>query len=35
MNDIYEEESKGLEAWKDPPSEISRDDWRDYLGKHE
>jgi hypothetical protein len=33
--DIYEKESKDLEPWQDSPSEISRHDWRDYLGKRE
>ena len=33
MQRIYEEEDKSLEPWKDSPSEISKEDWRDYLGK--
>ncbi|TIA62648.1 general substrate transporter [Aureobasidium pullulans] len=33
--DLYEKESKNLEPWQDSPSEISRHDWRDYLGKRE
>jgi len=33
--DIYEKESKDLEPWEDSPSEISRHDWRDYLGRRE
>ena len=33
MQEIYETEHEDLEPWKDSPSEISKDDWRDYLGK--
>lgn len=33
--DIYEKESKNLEPWEDSPTEISREDWRDYLGRRE
>lgn len=29
---IYDEESKELEPWKESPSEIAEDDWRDFLG---
>ena len=29
---IYDEESKSLEPWKDSPSQMAEDDWRDYLG---
>ncbi|KAF8251452.1 hypothetical protein K440DRAFT_614597 [Wilcoxina mikolae CBS 423.85] len=29
---LYDEESIELEAWEDSPQEITRDDWRDYLG---
>ncbi|EGZ76523.1 hypothetical protein NEUTE2DRAFT_77046 [Neurospora tetrasperma FGSC 2509] len=32
LYDIYEEESKTLEPWKDSPSEVSEADWRDNLG---
>lgn len=32
LSEIYEEEAKGLEPWKDSPGEISTFDWRDYLG---
>lgn len=32
---IYEKEAEELEAWKDSPGEISKDDWRDFLGKKE
>jgi hypothetical protein len=35
MMDIYEKESKNLEPWEDSPTEISREDWRDYLGRRE
>jgi hypothetical protein len=35
MMDIYEKESKSLEPWEDSPTEISREDWRDYLGRRE
>jgi hypothetical protein len=33
--DIYEKESKDLEPWVDSPTEISREDWREYLGRRE
>ncbi|KAL1839017.1 hypothetical protein VTJ49DRAFT_1992 [Mycothermus thermophilus] len=29
---IYDEEAKTLEPWKDSPSELAQDDWRDFLG---
>ncbi|KAM7196061.1 cell cycle checkpoint protein RAD17 [Rhypophila sp. PSN 637] len=32
LHHIYEEESKSLEPWKDSPSEVIQDDWRDFLG---
>ncbi|KAL8666940.1 MAG: hypothetical protein Q9168_007393, partial [Polycauliona sp. 1 TL-2023] len=32
LNDIYDEETKDLERWKDSPGEVSTYDWRDYLG---
>ncbi|KAL8735872.1 MAG: hypothetical protein Q9181_002650 [Wetmoreana brouardii] len=32
LNDIYDDESKELEPWRDSPGEISTYDWRDYLG---
>ena len=35
LNHIYEEEGNNLEPWKDSPGEISKHDWRDYLGKRE
>ncbi|KAL1961795.1 hypothetical protein VTN77DRAFT_1045 [Rasamsonia byssochlamydoides] len=35
LNRIYEVKSKLLEPWTDAPGEISRWDWRDYLGKRE
>jgi hypothetical protein len=35
LNDIYEKEAEELEPWKDSPGEISKDDWRDFLGKRE
>ncbi|KAH8732834.1 hypothetical protein GQ44DRAFT_601600 [Phaeosphaeriaceae sp. PMI808] len=35
LNDIYEKEAEELEPWKDSPGEISRDDWRDFLGKRD
>ncbi len=33
LNHIYDAESRHLEPWKDSPGEISRHDWRDFLGK--
>ncbi|KAK7554508.1 hypothetical protein IWX49DRAFT_101185 [Phyllosticta citricarpa] len=35
MNEIYDKESEQLEPWRDSPGEISRHDWRDFLGKRE
>ena len=35
LNHIYEAESKSLDRWSDSPGEISRHDWREYLGKRE
>ncbi|KAF2397524.1 hypothetical protein EJ06DRAFT_463027, partial [Trichodelitschia bisporula] len=35
LNDIYDHENKQLEPWADSPGEISREDWRDFLGKRE
>ncbi|KAL1603533.1 hypothetical protein SLS60_005121 [Paraconiothyrium brasiliense] len=35
LNDIYEKESEQLESWHDSPGEISKEDWRDFLGKRE
>lgn len=29
---IYDEEAKELEPWKDSPSEVLEEDWRDFLG---
>lgn len=31
----YESEAKELEPWTDSPTEVSTDDWRDYLGCRE
>ncbi|KAL9623202.1 MAG: hypothetical protein Q9160_002517 [Pyrenula sp. 1 TL-2023] len=35
LTDIYEDDSKSLEQWKDSPGEISTYDWRDFLGNRE
>lgn len=35
LDRIYEEEAKQLDTWVDSPSEVSTDDWRDFLGKRE
>ena len=32
MNEIYDKESDELEPWHDSPGEVSKYDWRDYLG---
>ncbi|KAL8880929.1 MAG: hypothetical protein Q9192_007915, partial [Flavoplaca navasiana] len=32
LNNVYNEESKEQEPWKDSPGEVSTYDWRDYLG---
>ncbi|KAF2099828.1 hypothetical protein NA57DRAFT_38115 [Rhizodiscina lignyota] len=33
LNAIYAKEDTKLEPWHDAPSEISKEDWRDFLGK--
>jgi Questin oxidase-like len=33
--EIYDKEAKQLEEWHDSPGEITKDDWRQYLGKRE
>jgi hypothetical protein len=35
LNDVYEKETKGLEAWSDAPGEVTLGEWRDFLGKKE
>ncbi|KAF2270476.1 hypothetical protein CC78DRAFT_611373 [Lojkania enalia] len=35
LNAIYDKEAEELEPWHDSPGEISKDDWRDFLGKRE
>ncbi|KAF2132730.1 hypothetical protein P153DRAFT_420675 [Dothidotthia symphoricarpi CBS 119687] len=35
LNDIYEKEAEVLEPWHDSPGEISKEDWREFLGKRE
>lgn len=35
LQEIYERESEGLEPWVDAPGEISKEDWREFLGKRE
>jgi hypothetical protein len=35
LEDVYEEESKDLDKWEDSPGEISKDDWRYFLGRKE
>jgi hypothetical protein len=35
LNEIYEEEAEELEPWHDAPGEITKDDWREFLGKKE
>lgn len=35
LNEIYDDEAKQHEAWKDAPNEVTADDWREYLGKKE
>jgi hypothetical protein len=32
LHHIYEVESKSLDPWKPSPSEITQEDWRDFLG---
>lgn len=33
LTHIYEVESHSLEPWRDAPGEITKDDWREFLGK--
>ncbi|KAF2836371.1 hypothetical protein M501DRAFT_997136 [Patellaria atrata CBS 101060] len=35
LNQVYEKESGYHEPWRDSPGEISKEDWRDFLGKRE
>ena len=35
LHKIYDKEAEELEPWQDSPGEISKDDWRDFLGKRE
>ncbi|KAF1840610.1 uncharacterized protein K460DRAFT_390101 [Cucurbitaria berberidis CBS 394.84] len=35
LNEIYEKVAEELEPWHDAPGEITKDDWRDFLGKRE
>lgn len=35
LYEFYADESKSLEEWEDSPGEISRHDWRDFIGKRE
>ncbi|KAI9792491.1 MAG: hypothetical protein M1835_007857 [Candelina submexicana] len=32
LHEIYDREDQELEPWHDAPGEISKDDWRDFLG---
>jgi hypothetical protein len=32
LHHIYEVESKSLDPWKPSPSEVTQEDWRDFLG---
>ncbi|KAH0564938.1 hypothetical protein GP486_001677 [Trichoglossum hirsutum] len=32
LNNLYDEKSSELDSWQDSPGEVSRHDWRDYLG---
>ncbi|QIW97112.1 hypothetical protein AMS68_002630 [Peltaster fructicola] len=35
LQEIYDAEAQSLEPWADAPGEISKHDWRDFLGKKE
>jgi len=35
MQKLYDEEAEELDPWTDSPSEVTEDDWRDYLGERE
>ncbi|KAI9778509.1 MAG: hypothetical protein M1839_008039 [Geoglossum umbratile] len=32
LHDIYDEKTSELDSWEDSPGEVSKHDWRDYLG---
>jgi len=32
---VYEKQTRALEPWRDAPGEVSREDWREFLGKRE
>ena len=35
LTQVYEEEAKQLEPWRNSPGEVSKHDWRAYLGRRE
>lgn len=35
LHKIYDKEAEELEPWEDSPGEVSKEDWRDFLGKRE
>lgn len=35
LNEIYAKDAKELEGWEESPAEITKSDWRDFLGKRE
>lgn len=35
LHEIYDKDSKELDGWKDSPSEITSNDWQEYLGQKE
>ncbi|KAI9710748.1 MAG: hypothetical protein M1820_002581 [Bogoriella megaspora] len=35
LSTIYDVESQSLESWRDSPSEITKEDWREFLGKRD
>jgi hypothetical protein len=35
LNKIYDTESEQLDPWVDSPSEVSYEEWREFLGKRE
>lgn len=35
LTKLYESEEHDSEPWQDSPGEISKEDWREFLGKKE
>ncbi|KAF2750784.1 hypothetical protein M011DRAFT_464591 [Sporormia fimetaria CBS 119925] len=35
LNEVYDKEAEELEPWRDAPAEVTREDWREFLGRRE